>query len=570
MLKCFEYVKSETRRFSNKEYRQSSLLSTEASVGRNKYGESIRTVGDTLRSNTNKPYDSLEAKYSKEALKEVFALLPKKELAIFKTIVLSDLTEFQIAEKYGLSTEQVEVVAKKVLKQIYDEAGQEQYERFAKKVFKTKARTLGQVFKDNLKFVTPKQQKILKQRLLLGVSPYNVVVNGASVHYHQVYRAVKKMAFLCNASPEQREEAITHFEIYHKNRKLVKAIIKEGDFFWKFLSEADRKIFNYLYVEKKLFQGVGKVFGISQIELRTVRRRIISVGKKYFAEESKQRDLYFERNVRKQESEELLDLILKREDDFLSLLSEDDYKFFQLKFVEKKYVKDMHEDCQMGRCGLWNAHLRIFGYAKIYYWGSEEEKQALVTQLKDLKIKEKLIKTIKAQVGEDRVLDLVEKEVADVFVKRHIENKTTDQIMQEMNITSATVCRRNAKVLDIADKIFNGSDFEREKIISRLKAERELEKLVEYAIENPEATVLWKVIQPRDKDMFVSHYKNAEPLHLIGERYNIEKGSVVPRIKKVRGYFEAFMTSDEAGRQKLMKDIAKRNTLQDSKTRSLP
>ncbi len=287
--RCFEFVYNNTQRFFRTERTAAFLKSTNTPL-KGKYNETMQ-LQDALVSNEPSPQSALEDKHAQSEIKKLFSNLPKKQLLIFKSVILNkDSSTEQLAENFHITTAQLKEVVDSVLKKIFDEAGESAYDKYAHAVARANNFRLMTNIKQNWQFLTRKMQEILKSRYVLKMKLCDVAkkfgyLDPKIVGYTKnilktlATNSPQKEALLARLSKKRAEEDFVSFVKRDKACLLLLASIRP----------TRRDIFERHYFQNERFPAIAKTYNKSKLRVADICNNVTTLLKKFISSTPQQK-----------------------------------------------------------------------------------------------------------------------------------------------------------------------------------------------------------------------------------------------------------------------------------------
>lgn len=270
--KCYEYVYKRVHKVYTTEKAAYYNLISLNSKNKTNAGEEFGELQDTLKSKEPAAQYILEKKTSKTELRKLFARLQKEDVLIFNSYIKDiHLSEKDIAKIHNISEKQVNKIVKDILKEIYDEVGEFEYERYYRAVSKAKKARFIKILKENVGFLSNRERSLLKNKYILKMTEITASQTAGYNGPNNSARVISKLKILAGEDCKEKTDLIKYIKRRKKLEKLIAFIRKDEqcNAFLSSLTEKRRDIFTRHYFNKETFDSIARSYNCVPTNIET-------------------------------------------------------------------------------------------------------------------------------------------------------------------------------------------------------------------------------------------------------------------------------------------------------------
>lgn len=288
---CYKYVYKNVHTFYRAEIKNFFTPSTNR-ILKGKKGSEIGQLEDTIESKEYSAQERLEEKTAKEQIRRVFALLEKEDVLIFNNVLKdTHLKESEIAYMHNISEKQVEKVVKKVLRLIFEEAGEIEYNKYSKAIAKAKKTRMMDLIKQNMKYLSAKDIKILKARYILKMRRMDIPNEFGYKTCGFISRIEHNLRILAGDG----FDAITRARLVHKlsrereEEKFIKFVREDKSCqrFFEAISPKRRSIFERHYYNGEIYSEIAKTYNCTPMSIEVYCHKMLKQLRRYVYSDAK-------------------------------------------------------------------------------------------------------------------------------------------------------------------------------------------------------------------------------------------------------------------------------------------
>lgn len=227
-------------------------------------GEDFGQLQDSLETTLPSAQRILEIKNARTEIKKIFARLPKEDILIFNSMLKdTNLQESKIAKIYNKSEKRITDVVNKVLKIIFDNAGEDEYQKYYKKYLKTKKYRLAQTIKKHLPLLSEKEKKLLKCKYVLKMKEVDASREAGFNGPSNTQRILAKLRLLSGGDEQTKERLIQYIKKKQKLEAFIKFVKNDRDcqLFLSTINPKRRDIFVRHYFNDEPAESIAKSYG---------------------------------------------------------------------------------------------------------------------------------------------------------------------------------------------------------------------------------------------------------------------------------------------------------------------